>query len=69
MIAWKQIGPWETVRPWLPVITVEGDFVWFRKCQHRVLMHYLAPHVFPSFISQFRSLPVSPIWKNGGFRP
>jgi len=55
-------GDWQTVRPWFPVITVEGDFVWLRKCQVRVLRHVHFPYAPRNFDIQYRSLPISDIW-------
>lgn len=34
---WRTVEGWKIVVPIIPVITVEGDFVWFKKCQRRKL--------------------------------
>lgn len=57
---WDQITDWEVVVPILPVVTVEGQVVWLRRCQMRMLKErggYRRSR-------QFRVLPVSDIWIN-----
>lgn len=63
---WKVEKDWVDVFPILPVITVEGCLVWFKRCQMRVLsdrrddgfdaLRNIRRH------SQLRVLPVSDIW-------
>jgi hypothetical protein len=57
-VEWSTVDDWSTVIPLLPVTTVEGDLVWFMRCQMRTLRHVQSRER----ITQFRSLPVSAIW-------
>lgn len=59
MSEWETEVDWREVIPLLPVVTVEGDLVWFKRCQMRVLKSWLGDRT-----KQFRSLPVSAIWRS-----
>jgi hypothetical protein len=55
---WEQIEDWEVVYPLLPVITVEGNIVWFKRCERRILRNDMTRER----LRQYRVLPVSNIW-------
>lgn len=54
---WETEVDWRDTVPLLPVITVEGNLVWLKKCQVRTLKSWTGDRR-----KQFRSLPVSAIW-------
>lgn len=57
MSEWETEVDWREVTPLLPIVTVEGNLVWFKRCQMRVLKNWLGDRT-----RQYRSLPVSSIW-------
>ena len=38
---WRVVDDWKTGIPILPVVTVEGSIVWFKRCQVRILQNHL----------------------------